>query len=641
MSTILRRLHPILAIFAFTLVSNAVAQDHSHHNHGDQPEEPIERPKVYLDKSPRIVAYQLNRLSNQRLLLVERDTTDAKYAPVYSAILTRAGMSRQYRDEALHGLVTLNKSDAITELLAAVAAIDDDDRQQIRVGRQLAAILLDQPEASLREHAGELQDATSSDNGILRAAGYAGLITAGDAESAWKQASAERDKTLDFLAAIPLVPNAELRSSQRAAVVKSINGKNDGIRRAAVQALASVPADPTANFDLLAPLFGDEKLRTSAVRTMLTIAPESRNTKTSATLAGQLVDHAEATPAAQRTTNDFIDAMQLADQLLARLPTAMARGYRERLRAVTVRVVRIHTVEEEMRYDVPHFAVEAGRPVQIILVNEDLMPHNLVVTIPDALQDVAIAGAALGTTPGRDGKLYVPDTDQVLHATSMVQPEKQERLTFTAPTEPGEYPYVCTFPRHWMRMYGVMVVVEDLDAYLKNPVEPKDPTGNNRSFVQAWTPADFAGTIEDGIRGRLPDIGARIFKEATCASCHKMQGQGGAVGPELTDIMKRWKGDRAAILREILEPSHKIDPKYAVNIIITDEGLSISGIVQAEDKKTISILENPEAKEPRVIDRDSIDDMVKSDKSMMPKALLDRFTKDEIFELLAWITAAK
>ena len=70
--------------------------------------------------------------------------------------------------------------------------------------------------------------------------------------------------------------------------------------------------------------------------------------------------------------------MQLADQLLARLPAEAARAYRGRLREVTVRVVLIHTVEEEMRYDTAYFAVEAGRPVQVVLKNEDIMPHNLV-----------------------------------------------------------------------------------------------------------------------------------------------------------------------------------------------------------------------------------------------------------------------
>ena len=84
---------------------------------------------------------------------------------------------------------------------------------------------------------------------------------------------------------------------------------------------------------------------------------------------------------------------------------------------------------------------------------------------------------------------------KVLFATNMVESGKRERLTFTAPSEPGEYPYVCTFPRHWMRMYGVMVVVEDLDAWLQDPKKPKDPTGNNRSFVKAWTVDDFSGDL--------------------------------------------------------------------------------------------------------------------------------------------------
>ena len=117
----------------------------------------------------------------------------------------------------------------------------------------------------------------------------------------------------------------------------------------------------------------------------------------------------------------------------------------------------------------------------------------------------------------------------------MVQSHQQARLTFTAPTEPGEYPYVCTFPRHWMRMYGVMVVVDDLDAWLQNPTEPKDPIGSNRSFVKAWSIDDFTADIANGLRGRTPEIGHRLFTEATCAQCHKVKGRGGAVGADDAD----------------------------------------------------------------------------------------------------------
>ena len=123
-----------------------------------------------------------------------------------------------------------------------------------------------------------------------------------------------------------------------------------------------------------------------------------------------------------------------------------------------------------MRYDVPYFAVRAGKPVQIVLENHDLMPHNLVVTVPGALKEVAQLGLQAGPNGGWKGLQYVPESDKVLHATQMVPADKKALLTFTAPSEPGEYPYVCTFPQHWYRMYGVMVVVEDLDAWQKNPI---------------------------------------------------------------------------------------------------------------------------------------------------------------------------
>ena len=265
------------------------------------------------------------------------------------------------------------------------------------------------------------------------------------------------------------------------------------------------------------------------------------------------------------------------------------------------------------------------------------MPHNFVITAPDALQEVAQVGATLPKGQGPEAKQYVPNMPQVLFATDMVPAHQQARLTFTAPTEPGEYPFVCTFPRHWMRMYGVMVVVEDLDEWLKNPVEPKDPVGSNRSFVQAWSIEDFSGDLESELRGRSFEIGERLFVEATCAQCHKVNGMGGAVGPELSDVLKRWKGDRNGVLREIIDPSHKIDPQYAVQVIYTVDGLVVTGIVKSEDKSSVAVLENPEAKEPRIIDKDDIDEQVRSSKSMMPKALLDRFSRDEILEILSYI----
>ena len=91
-------------------------------------------------------------------------------------------------------------------------------------------------------------------------------------------------------------------------------------------------------------------------------------------------------------------------------------------------------------------------------------------------------------------------------------------------------------------------------------------------------------------------------------------------------------------MREILEPSYKIDPKYAVKIVVDIDGRTTSGIVTAEDKSSISILVNPEVPEPKVIQKDNIDEIIPSSTSMMPKALLDKFTQDEVLEILSYIS---
>ncbi|MCA9175762.1 MAG: c-type cytochrome [Planctomycetales bacterium] len=636
----------VFALLGLTVALVAQEHQHSHGAHGQHGDQPVERPRVFLDKSPRIVAYQLKRLDNERLLLVERKTDDPKYAPVYSAILTRAGMSPQYREESLAALVQLNQSNPATVVFGALAEMDtEDDAQQLRTGQQLVKMLLSSTSEALRASRELLVTAAGGDTQLVRSAAHAALMVAGEAETSWQLVGDGEQARLDWVGGVPLIPQARLRAAARPRLVELLAATQPvAVRRAAAGALSSTPNDASDTFMRLSALLSeapavDAGLRAAAVKTMLSIPAAQRENEAAQRLLEHLVKHAESTPAAERTTDEFVDEMQLADQLLARTPADVAKPLRDRLREITVRVVRIQTVEEEMRYDTPYFAVEAGRPVQIVLRNEDLMPHNLVVTVPGALQEVAQLGLETGPM-GHDGKAYVPDSDKVLFATNLVPSLEQARLTFDAPSAPGEYPFVCTFPRHWMRMYGVMVVVEDLDAWNRNPVAPKDPVGSNRPFVKNWTLDDLRDELADGLRGRSREIGERLFKEASCAQCHKIHGQGGAVGPELTEVFKRWKGDRAAVLREMLEPSYRIDDKYAVHLIRTEDGETISGIILAETDKEISILDNPESKQPRVIPATEIDRKLKTSTSMMPKALLDRFSKDEIFEILAYLESA-
>src|SRR5262249_21635980 len=156
----------------------------------------------------------------------------------------------------------------------------------------------------------------------------------------------------------------------------------------------------------------------------------------------------------ERTSPAAVDALQLGDSLAALLPLDQARGVRKELAELGVRVLRIGTVPDQMLFDKERLAARVGRPVEFQFENTDIMPHNFVVTRPGALEEVGTLAESTATQPGAIERGYVPASDKILLASRLLQPRDAQRLTFTAPSQPGIYPYVCTYPGHWRRMYG-------------------------------------------------------------------------------------------------------------------------------------------------------------------------------------------
>lgn len=120
----------------------------------------------------------------------------------------------------------------------------------------------------------------------------------------------------------------------------------------------------------------------------------------------------------------------------------------------------IKVVKGEMKFDQKSITIEAGKVVRIVFENPDFMQHNFVVVKPGALQKVGRAADKLASDPKGSEMQYVPVMDEVLFHTKLVNPQGSEALEFKAPSEPGEYPFVCTFPGHWSIMNGVMKVVK-------------------------------------------------------------------------------------------------------------------------------------------------------------------------------------
>jgi azurin len=100
----------------------------------------------------------------------------------------------------------------------------------------------------------------------------------------------------------------------------------------------------------------------------------------------------------------------------------------------------------------------AGEAIQIKLENVDVVPHNWVLIEPGRLSVVGDLVNRLIASPDAYARHYIPDSPDVLAYTDIVPAGASQSIYFHAPTKPGRYPFLCTFPGHWMVMNGVMVV---------------------------------------------------------------------------------------------------------------------------------------------------------------------------------------
>ncbi len=141
-------------------------------------------------------------------------------------------------------------------------------------------------------------------------------------------------------------------------------------------------------------------------------------------------------------------------------PAATAAAPSAAPAAPAAAVVEI-TANDAMKFSLTRFEVNAGQEVKVTLTNLGTMPkvamgHNFVLlklgVDPKSVADAAIASAATDYIPAAKA-------DQIIAHTKLLGPKQSDEITFTAPTQPGEYPFLCTFPAHFLTgMKGVMVV---------------------------------------------------------------------------------------------------------------------------------------------------------------------------------------
>ena len=172
----------------------------------------------------------------------------------------------------------------------------------------------------------------------------------------------------------------------------------------------------------------------------------------------------------------------------------------------------------------------------------------------------------------------------------------------------------------------------------KAPAVPASLDMTGRS-VHAWTVEEFAGALNFDARSRDLARGRRVFEQASCNLCHRVAGEGGSTGPDLTGAGGRLS--RRDLVVTTLEPSLTVADQYADEVFTLKDGSIAIGRIVNETPTEFEISTNPLDDSRERVAKADIATRERSAMSSMPRGLLDAFKHDEIVDLLAYLESVK
>lgn len=172
---------------------------------------------------------------------------------------------------------------------------------------------------------------------------------------------------------------------------------------------------------------------------------------------------------------------------------------------------------------------------------------------------------------------------------------------------------------------------------LASPMASASAVLVGRTQATEWTMAALVPALEGGLVDRDIGRGRQMFGATACFQCHRFDGEGGAVGPDLTQAAGRFSP--SDLLEAIIEPSKTVSDLYGNVIITKHKGETVIGrIVYHLPNGSVSVSQN--MFDPAVavtVDHKDILSIEPSKISPMPAGLLSMLSEDEILDLLAYV----
>jgi putative membrane-bound dehydrogenase-like protein len=166
------------------------------------------------------------------------------------------------------------------------------------------------------------------------------------------------------------------------------------------------------------------------------------------------------------------------------------------------------------------------------------------------------------------------------------------------------------------------------------------------AFTDVWGPVERSAIGErayaryralltdDAMRQASAQNGRTIFLR-TCGACHRMYGQGGTIGPELTGSNR---GNLDYLLLNVLEPNAEVQDAYKMVVVTTRDGRTVAGTVAAETDGQLTL--RVVGRDAAVINKSDIQSRESTASSLMPPGLFDALSDREVIDLVAYLRSS-
>jgi glucose/arabinose dehydrogenase/azurin len=251
----------------------------------------------------------------------------------------------------------------------------------------------------------------------------------------------------------------ELKTPNLNSLVELIKKTPDETLMLLITHLPSTSAtNPQAAFNSLAQLKITRSQFPTLIQSISTLPQTAWSKDMIPSLAKQYLINAKKLNDKQRATPTEAKLNQNIATLLNFCQTEETNTLLQEVKTLHVPIFVINTVKEQMRFDSTKLEVAPNTPMEIHFNNMDIMPHNLVLVSPNKHTEIGTLAQSMQATDAPDGYAYVPKSPDVIQKTKMLEPGQNQILRFTSPSTPGDYEFVCTFPGHWIIMWGVLQV---------------------------------------------------------------------------------------------------------------------------------------------------------------------------------------